>query len=113
MGTGVGTEIYLWLPPHLHCLGNSARHGSTKRVRASAVINQEAKRNCNASLPSCREMEGQGDEGCGSLRAGSACLPGGGDEPAAGGAGLRPRPEDGGEDAALLGAAGLPAEQAA
>src|SRR3982751_6677476 len=48
MGTGVGTEIYLWLPPHLHGLGNSARHGSTKRVRASAVINQEAKRNCSA-----------------------------------------------------------------
>src|SRR5215211_1840000 len=65
------------------------------------------------SLPSWWRTEGLGDEGCGSLCAGSACLPRGGDEPATGGTGVRDRPEDGGEDAAVLGAAGLPAQQAA
>src|SRR4051794_32796637 len=44
------------------------------------------------------QTEGVGDEGCGSVCAGAVCLRHRGDDPAAGGAPVRPRPEDGGQD---------------
>src|SRR5215210_5078409 len=62
------------------------------------------------SLSSPWRTEGLGDESRGFVCAGSACLPCGGDEPAAGGAAVWHCPEDGGQDAAVFGAAGLPAQ---
>src|SRR3712207_6084354 len=89
--------------------GEKLPHGSGRVVR----LRRREIGAPTGGFPSLLWTEGVGDEGGGSVCAGSACLPCGGDEPAAGGAAVRDRPEDGGEDAALLGAAGLPAQQAA
>ena len=116
--------------PHVHCRASCGslrflsaaipshptESGGEKLPHGSGWVVRLRRREIGAptgGFPSPLWTEGVGDEGCGSVCAGSARLPCGGDEPAAGGAGVRHRPEDGGEDAALFGAAGLPAQQAA
>src|SRR5713226_5503493 len=63
--------------------------------------------------PSAKMGRGRRDERRGTVRAGAASGVCAGAEPARGSAALRDRPADGGEDAGVLGAAGVPAGPAA
>src|SRR5271163_551988 len=62
---------------------------------------------------SAKMGRGRRDERRGTVRAGAASSVCGGAEPEGGGAAIWDRPANGGEDAGLLGAAGIPAESAA
>src|SRR5882757_6029479 len=61
----------------------------------------------------CVERRGLGDEGRGAVCKGALRGPDRGDQQARGGASVWHRPSDGGEDAVILGAAGIPAQPAA
>src|SRR5205807_7703673 len=61
----------------------------------------------------CVERRGLGDEGRGAVCKGALRGPDRGDQQARGGASFWHRPSDGGEDAVILGAAGIPAQPAA
>src|SRR5216684_3744173 len=62
---------------------------------------------------SAKMGRGRREERRGTVRAGAASGVCGGDEPAGSGAAVWDRPANGGEDAGVLGAAGIPAESAA
>src|SRR5271156_6466776 len=62
---------------------------------------------------SAKMGRGRRDERRGTVRAGAASSVCGGAEPEGGGAAIWDRPANGGEDAGVLGAAGIPAESAA
>src|ERR1700674_3307031 len=61
----------------------------------------------------CVERRGLGDEGRGAVCKGALRSEERGDQQARGGASFWHRPSDGGEDAVILGAAGIPAQPAA